>query len=431
MSKLSRRRFLQTTAALPLLYAPRCARASTTPSVPTRPRRFILLQLGGCPDTIYGLDPKRRKDVADKVDVPYAPDLIVSSTHGEIGPLFRPLLPYLPQMAVIRGIDAGTVAHEFGDLQITHLCKKFSVNKPAIGDIVGRLVSDDDPVTAVAFSRSYQRLDWVPPQGREIFLGDNGELLEAIAKLNASGRLSLKVMTRALDAAGSAPAVKDTMLRNARWFERFPKAAKPSPSPIDKPTYTPNLPIEIDSEYAAVLQEQAGLLATRMDWIHYVCEHSLATSVFVNTPFLQFDTHAENHVGQVIAHGVALAAVRYLLDRLARTKRSNDQTLLDETALVITGEFGRFPVLNSLRGKDHFPEMATIVLGPGIRAGMYGETDEWMTGKRIDFSSGRPGGANARKPNVDDLGATVLHWFGANRPADYGYAGEPFRFLWA
>ena len=78
--------------------------------------------------------------------------------------------------------------------------------------------------------------------------------------------------------------------------------------------------------------------------------------------------------------------------------------LLDTTLVIWGGEFGRSPVAENGKGRDHHPKGFTMWLaGGGIRGGMvHGATDEF--------------GYNAvEKPvSVPDLHATILHQLGLN-----------------
>ncbi|MGB4740530.1 MAG: DUF1501 domain-containing protein, partial [Fuerstiella sp.] len=57
-------------------------------------------------------------------------------------------------------------------------------------------------------------------------------------------------------------------------------------------------------------------------------------------------------------------AVSALLDDL------KDRNLLDETLVVVMGEFGRTPKINTSGGRDHWPRVFSVVLaGGGILGG--------------------------------------------------------------
>lgn len=84
--------------------------------------------------------------------------------------------------------------------------------------------------------------------------------------------------------------------------------------------------------------------------------------------------------------------------------------LLDETLIVLGGEFGRTPFregrtsASDVLGRDHYPDCYTMVLaGGGLKRGLsYGETDE------LGFNVVR------NQVHVHDLQATLLHQLGFN-----------------
>jgi hypothetical protein len=76
--------------------------------------------------------------------------------------------------------------------------------------------------------------------------------------------------------------------------------------------------------------------------------------------------------------------------------------LLDETLVLWMGEFGRSPKINSMAGRDHWPQCYTALLaGGGVKRGfVYGTSDK--TGAYPASDPVRP----------DDLAATVFHLLG-------------------
>ena len=116
-----------------------------------------------------------------------------------------------------------------------------------------------------------------------------------------------------------------------------------------------------------------------------------------------WDTHANNfaHLRNRLAPptDVAMSA---LLDDLG------ERGMLDDTLFVALGEFGRTPKINANAGRDHWPQVATLVLaGAGVRTGaVYGASD-------------RLGAYPAdRAVTPDDLTATILHVLGVDPELD-------------
>ncbi|MEO7651795.1 MAG: DUF1501 domain-containing protein [Bryobacteraceae bacterium] len=97
--------------------------------------------------------------------------------------------------------------------------------------------------------------------------------------------------------------------------------------------------------------------------------------------------------------------------------------LLDETMVLVGGEFGRTPAVelridNVSNGRDHNHEGFTyLVAGGGVKRGLtYGSTDEF----------GQKAVENPVHPH--DLHATVLHQFGIDHTRlTYRYSGRDFR----
>ena len=87
----------------------------------------------------------------------------------------------------------------------------------------------------------------------------------------------------------------------------------------------------------------------------------------------------------------------------------------------------------STRAIDDAPAIVpAILIGPGIVPGRYGGTDRYLMSSPIRWETGLPSarGGEAR-PTLDDLGATLLAWFGVEDRARLGYWGRPFGFLLA
>ena len=126
-----------------------------------------------------------------------------------------------------------------------------------------------------------------------------------------------------------------------------------------------------------------------------------------------WDTHQNNfpHLRERLAPPTDRAVSAVLDDLGARG-------LLDDTLVIMMGEFGRTPRVNKQGGRDHWGGAQSILLsGAGLTLGaVYGSTD-------------RDGGLPAEKPvSPADLTATFLHLLGV--PADLEVtdrAGRPIK----
>lgn len=92
--------------------------------------------------------------------------------------------------------------------------------------------------------------------------------------------------------------------------------------------------------------------------------------------------------------------------------------LLDETLVVVAGEFGRTPKMNKNAGRDHWAACySTVLAGGGVQGGrIHGASDSQAA--YVKDSPVRP----------EDLGATVLHAFGLSPETPvYDAARRPVR----
>ncbi len=95
-----------------------------------------------------------------------------------------------------------------------------------------------------------------------------------------------------------------------------------------------------------------------------------------------------------------------------------ERGLFEDTLILWGGEFGRTPVSEGAKGRDHNNHGFTVWLaGGGVRGGMaYGATDEF------GFA------AMENKVHVHDLHATILHLMGIDHEKlTYRYSGRDFR----
>jgi hypothetical protein len=92
-----------------------------------------------------------------------------------------------------------------------------------------------------------------------------------------------------------------------------------------------------------------------------------------------------------------------------RSTRGRGQTLLDETLIVVMGEFGRtVGPLNQQGGRDHFLRQSVVFIGGGIKAGprVLGSTDS-VGNAVIDY-----GWSEERDVRPEDVAATIYSALG-------------------
>ncbi len=139
---------------------------------------------------------------------------------------------------------------------------------------------------------------------------------------------------------------------------------------------------------------------------------------FVNVVHASWDHHSNLDNELTFNAGMADQPIAALIQDLKQ------RGLLDETLVVVAGEFGRTPLgenrggRKNVTGRDHHPNAFTILMaGGGLMGGLtYGETDEI--------------GWNVTKDpvHINDLHATMLHLFGLDHlRLTHRFQGRDFR----
>jgi uncharacterized protein (DUF1501 family) len=137
------------------------------------------------------------------------------------------------------------------------------------------------------------------------------------------------------------------------------------------------------------------------------------------------------------------AGLANLMSDLSLTARSNGKTLLDETLIVVKGEFGRtVGNITAQQGRDHYFVHSALIGGGGVRGGrVLGKTTP--DGAYIE----EPGWSEQRPVYAEDIAATIYSALGINygtvrhddplgRGFEYisttsGYVGKPILELFS
>ena len=139
---------------------------------------------------------------------------------------------------------------------------------------------------------------------------------------------------------------------------------------------------------------------------------------FVNVIHASWDHHSNLDNELAFNAGMADQPIAALIKDLKQ------RGLLDETLIVVAGEFGRTPLgenrggNKNVTGRDHHPTAFTILMaGGGLKGGLtYGETDEIGWGVTKD------------PVHINDLHATMLHLFGMDHlRLTHRFQGRDFR----
>jgi hypothetical protein len=373
-----------------------------------RPRYLVILHLGGGPDSILTLDPKNPSDVVSWVDNPVAKGN-VQSGGVPLGAHFAPLATWSSKMAVVHGVRSESVNHPSAVWQLIRMRRRVNQNVPGILDIIARH-RDGQPLGAITGGNMMDRgftSQWLPIGTPQVPATPSAEQGFAPFEAMDPGELAelAQVMRQHAKDPSLRPADRESYQQLGAYLERIPTLKKFASEEWKVP--------DLFSVTASSLQ--------RLLWC---LEGDLVPGAFVSCTRSNWDTHTFNLVRQERISAGFVVLLQTFLEQL-HTRRNQYGTLAENTTVVIAGELGRVPRLNSSQGKDHAPTISMLFMGAGIATGsrgnVIGQTDKEMRGLPLDPASGRLTGA--RHTVLDDVGTTLLHLFGIE-PTQYGYAGR-------
>ena len=389
------------------------ARAATPPG----PRVLIQIFLWGGIDAVLTTDPKTRREVAPEIDVPYGEDEIHALGPVRVGPLFAPLGRHLSRAAIVNGVVGGTVSHITGVEQIHEMRRVSPGTGLGLTGTLGLLADWDPPLGDVRFNHYNPLVGLRASNGRTLTIQRPETPDESVvARLHG---LAQDPRRKAAATAALAEQLHGRVDPRAMPIEvarRLLAAIPEGPLPPIRPVLgSDDHPHALD----IVLRD-----------LLYLVEHDLTAAAYMW--FGSWDSHELNLRNQTEQADGMCKYLSVLLDELDQRRGRDGVALRERVGLVISSELGRMPVLNVQGGKDHFPQHPVMLLGPGIRPGQFGETDARMIGLPISAQTGKPS-ASKRDfvPSVDDVGATILHWFGIDDPASVGYLGRRLDFALA
>jgi hypothetical protein len=391
------------------------------------PRKLLHINLGGGSDVLYSLDPKEQREVKPGIGPVFASDRIITRGEVRLAANWAPLARHLDRMQVIRGIQCSTVAHQTGCIQTRQLRRDVvsATGATAVG-VMARVLDPEAPVSCVQLGNGDGTFS---TEGRSFADGKLGSMLEQLLGV-ANNDAVRDALAGELAAAGRTAGSSAEQLRAVQHLlAALVGKSPPSPPALDA---IPGLDLA-NLTLPAWFPRQRFLgyttrQALQLEWALFVLQHDLSPAVYLESTYL-WDTHIENSLQDSQSTCFA-ALLAHLLDRLHTLEGAGGTPLIDQVGLLVTsGELGRFPYANPQRGKDHFPQIAVLLIGPGLRPGGFGETDAELTATPVSLSTGRPG-RDGSLLTLDDLGRTLLEWSGVPA-ADLGYSGRVLEFMLA
>jgi hypothetical protein len=382
------------------------------PPAPAKPRKLVVFFLSGGPDGVLTMDPKTSAEISPWVDNPL-PAENVESGHLRLGALWAPLARWGNRMAIVHGVQVESANHFAGTWQFLRMRRRGVMRTPGILDLIAR--HRDAPLGAITvgnlFNRTYTP-SWLPLDG----VVAPGRLRQGLSKFDDLPAAELRELAAALrDHATDKtlrPADRESYQRVVVYLEGLQKVGKLEPQ-----------------DWKIPLEKSFPDAIPGMQRVLWALEHDFASAALVYFGFNKFDSHWANLERQREANGAFVPAFDRFLTEL-QARRNAHGSLAEQTTIVVAGELGRYPRINSDQGKDHLPEISLLFMGAGIETGsrglVLGQNGKDMMGLPMDLATGRLTGS--RHVILDDIGSTLLRVFGIE-PTQYGYPARPIEPL--
>jgi hypothetical protein len=368
---------------------------------PNRAKSAIFINLGGGPSHMDMFDLK-----------PEAP----AEFRGEFNPIKTnvagvEICEHLPQLAqcadkyaILRGVSHTLAAHELGTKYMNSGNRPLpSLEFPGFGAVVSKeLPSPSDLPAFVAIPNTPQRAGYLGVQYAPLSTNASPQLGRPFSVRGISLGRGLTVtdlekrqgLLRDLDTAFRDVESHDELVRGLDEFGQQAHGIIGSSSARTAFDISKENP-KVAERFGANPFGQSCLLATRL---------IQAGVRFVTVSLGGWDTHANNFTQ---LKGGKLATLDSGLAGLFNTLA--ERGLLESTAVMVTGEFGRTPKINPRAGRDHWPRaMFVLMAGGGVKGGqVIGASDE----------KGMGPAAEAITP--DQVAASFYHNLGIDYTKEY------------
>ncbi|MBI1902084.1 MAG: DUF1501 domain-containing protein [Planctomycetia bacterium] len=354
--------------------------AADDKKLPVRAKSCILVWLDGGPSHLETFDPKPNAPV--EVRGPLG--TIATRIPGvQLSDCLPSVAGMLDRVAVIRSITSPLGEHNLGAVyMLTGYQPTPVLEYPTLGAMVARVRGQSDALPAniaiPSFSVGGGRITgqgYLPATCRPFSVGGDPAKpdfrvrdLDAFPEVTEERLARRRQFVQALDGfargADTSENAGDPQFEQAYRLVTSPEARRAFALSDEKP--------KTRERYGPRTIGQSCLLARRL------VERGVP---FVTVTNVGWDTHQnlytrlkEGYTGAKVGVGLVPLmdqAVSALLDDLS------ERGLLDETLVVVMGEFGRTPKLNTDAGRDHWPRAFSVMLaGGGVKRGIVlGESD--------------------------------------------------------
>jgi hypothetical protein len=388
-----------------------------------KPHYIVRIILEGGFDSVLTVDAKDPATAGD-IDTGYRADERLQGTRRLYGPLIGGLLRHDDDLCLVHGVIYNTVAHDKGEGMLRAGHQRYGPSVRPFGDAVGEVLPGGGPIPHL-----HIQTGWSSPAAPALdtpFVPENPLANE----LPSAGGLLIDATTTALLVSESRQALFETPV----WFDELQVVRLEEARQILGSQPEQLAAYEQELLQARHLQRllstadrttslRASPLGPGLQLAFHALRNNHARSITVRTPQAWLDTHSNNLVLQRARTLPIFQDLGGFVDMLKR-ERNAFGSLFEQTTIAIVSELGRYPKLNVVRGKDHWPENSWILLGKGVQPGVtVGATDRSFRSVPISYRTGSPQADDRRPLVLDSLFATLFHLAGGEL-SSHGYARD-------
>jgi hypothetical protein len=369
---MNRRAFISSSVGAALL--PSFVRGAPAPLLRGQARHVISIWLGGGMGQIDTFDPKRRGNPEKKIAGSYYDSIPTAVTGVRVCEHLRRLAPLMDRVTAVRTVFHDVIDEHAAATNRMHTGRAVSgtVVYPSLGSVVAHeLKATGDgvpPYVLIGYPNVTRGPGFLGARAGYLYLTDTSQGPAGLSRpegVPASRQARREELLAGLRAAGPAP-------RDARLTD-YDTAIDQSLR-LSSPDFTRSF--RLDEEKADLRAGYGGEFGQRCLLARRLVERGVRfIEVSHNLNFIN-GTGWDVHNAGIRQQHVLIAELDQALAALITDLEA--RRLLDQTLIVVTGEFGRPPEFDSGGGRGHQGRTFSCVLaGGGLRhRGAYGETDE-------------------------------------------------------
>lgn len=392
--------------------APRGARALPL----QKKRRFVFAYFEGGWDILLGLDPRdpATNNARDQlIDPNYGALAQVYQARGiqrtpsglRFGPAIPPeLLAHADKISIVNGLAMDTAAHEVGRRYF--ITGRFPRGLTAVGsstaaEIVAQ-VGENTPIPHLSAAVESYAMG-LPPAASALNVNSLPDLITALTpfvQLDPAIQMAVENYQNQGAGCGGQSLDRDGLTTNLLRNQK--KARDYISLKLDQVFNIGRTDAEMQRLLGLYGISGANYAEPSPEVLSFVAAQAVKSNISqcVSVRLTEsLDTHTDWAADQAPRQERGWKALASLMSDLAATPSPEGpgRTMLDETTILAFSEFGRTPLFNNLRGRDHFLGNSCLLAGAGIKGGVtYGSSAaiglmpldvELATGRGVEIAS--------------------------------------------